>query len=130
MKKLLPFTCLALLTVGIASAQTLTFTSKAPFSIGNGNLPAGTYQIQNMGEDLITFRCSNVATGTGVLFDADGTDVTPTASSVTFARYGDKLILKSFTYTGGPGYWVPISIPEKQVKKPGVKPTKVTTPAK
>jgi len=130
MKRLLMFTCLALLTVGIASAQLLTFTSKVPFSVGNGNLPAGTYQIHSVGDDLMTFQVSSVATGHGVLFEADSTDTTPTASAVTFAKYGDKLILKSFSVSSGGGYFIPLSLPEKQAKKTGVKPTKVTTPAK
>ncbi len=130
MKTLLMFTCLALLAVGVASAQTLTFTSKAPFSVGNGNLPAGTYQIQSVGEDLMTFQVSSVSTGHGVMFEADSTDTTATTSAVTFLKYGDKLILKSFAVSGGGGYFIPISLPEKQAKKSGVKPTKVTAPAK
>ena len=130
MKKLLMVTCLALVTVGVASAQLLTFTSKTPFSVGNGNLPAGTYQIQSVGDDLMTFQVSSASTGHGVLFEADSTDTTPTMSAVTFLKYGDKLILKSFSVNGGGGYFIPISLPEKQAKKSGAKPTKVTTPAK
>jgi hypothetical protein len=130
MKKLLMCTCLALLTVGIASAQIITFSSKVPFSVGNGNLPAGTYQIQNVGEDLMTFQISSVATGHGIMFEADSTDTTPTTSVVTFLKYGEKLILKGFSVTGGGGYFIPISLPEKMAKKSGGKPTKVTMPAK
>ncbi len=130
MKTLLMFTCMALLTVGVASAQTLTFTSKVPFSVGNGNLPAGTYQIQSVGDDLMTFQVSSVSTGHGVMFEADSTDTTATTSTVTFLKYGDKLILKSFAVSGSGGYFIPISLPEKQAKKSGVKPTKVTAPAK
>lgn len=130
MKKLLMFTCLSLLVVGIASAQTMTFSIKTPFSVGNATLPAGTYQIQNVGEDLMTFQISNSSTGTGVMFEADAMDNTPTTSAVSFAKYGDKLILKSFTIGGGQGYFVPLSLPEKGAKKGGAKPTKVTTPAK
>jgi hypothetical protein len=130
MKKVLMFTCLALLTVGIASAQLLTFTSKVPFSVGNGNLPAGTYQLQPVGEDLMTFQVTSVSTGHGVLFEAESTDTTATTSAVTFAKYGDKLIMKGFSTSGGGGYFIPLSLPEKQAKKSGVKPTKVTTPAK
>ena len=53
----------------------------------------------------------------------------PKGTGVTFAKYGDKLVLKSFTTGGGQGWAVPISLAEKQVKKSGAKPTKVTTPA-
>lgn len=130
MKKLLMLSCLTLLTVGVASAQIINFTMKSPFSVGNANLPAGTYQIQNVGEDLMTFQVSSASSGHGVLFEADSTDTTPTTSAVTFAKYGDKLILKNFTVKGGGGYFIPLSLPEKQAKKSGAKPTKVTTPAK
>jgi hypothetical protein len=130
MKTILTLACLALLTVGIASAQLLTFSSKTPFSVGNANLPAGTYQIQSVGDDLMTFQLSSTSTGHGVMFEADSTDTTATASTVTFLKYNDKLILKSFGTSGSGGYFIPLSLPEKQAKKGGVKPTKVTTPAK
>jgi len=132
MKRILVLACLALVTLGIASAQQpiLSFTSKLPFSVGNTNLPAGTYQISALGNsDLGTFQCSNASTGTSVLFEADTVENPPTATGVTFAKYGDKLVLKRFGTNGGLGFFIPISMPEKQVKKPGVKPTKVTTPA-
>jgi hypothetical protein len=130
MKKLLMFTCLALLTVFIAAAQTITFTTKTPFSVGNATLPAGTYSIQNVGDDLMTFQISATNGGTGVMFEADAMDNTPTTSGVTFAKYNDKLILKSFTVGGSQGYFIPLSLPEKHAKKSGAKPTKVTTAAK
>jgi hypothetical protein len=132
MKKLLLFTCFTLLTVGIASAQQqlMNFTSKSAFSIGNANLPAGSYQIQATDQDLQTFECTNTSTRTSVMFEADSTDTTPSTSSVTFAKYGDKLVLKSFNAAGSQGFFIPLSIPEKQVKKSGAKPTKMTTPAK
>jgi hypothetical protein len=132
MQKLLMLTCLTLLTIGIASAQQplLNFTSKTPFSIGNAKLPAGTYQLSGTGQDLMTFECTNPSTRASVLFEADATDTTPKTSSVTFAKYGDLLVLKSFDTAGSQGFFIPLSLPEKQVKKAGAKPTKVTTPAK
>jgi len=132
MKKLLMFASLVLLTVGIASAQQqlLTFTSKSPFTIGNAKLPAGTYQISATGQELQTFECTNESTRTSVMFEADATDNTPGTSSVTFAKYGDQLVLKSFSAAGSQGFFIPLSIPEKQAKRTGAKPTKVTTPAK
>jgi hypothetical protein len=130
MKKLLLFACFSLITLGVASAQTLSFAVKTPFSVGNASLPAGSYQIRNLDEDLVTFSISNTTSGTGVMFEADAMDTTPTTSGVTFAKYGDKFVLKSFTVAGGQGFWIPISIPEKQAKKTGAKPTKVTMPAK
>ena len=132
MKKLVILICLTLLTMGVASAQQqlINFSTKSPFSIGNANLPAGSYQIQATDQDLQTFECTNTSTKTSVMFEADVTDTTPSASSVTFAKYGDKLVLKSFSAAGSQGFFIPLSIPEKQVKKSGAKPTKVTTPAK
>ncbi len=130
MKKLLMFTSMALLTAGLAAAQTITFSVKTPFSVGNATLPAGSYSIQNVDEQLTTFQVSNTNWGTGVMFEADAMDNTPTASGVTFAKYNDKLILKSFTVGGSQGYFIPLSLPEKHAKKSGAKPTKVTTPAK
>jgi len=132
MKKLLMLTCLALLIAGVASAQQqlINFTSKSPFSIGNTKLPAGNYQISTDGSDLMLFECTNESKGTSVLFEADSTDTTPSKSSVTFAKYGDQLVMKGFTAAGGQGFFIPLSLPEKQAKKSGAKPTKVTTPAK
>lgn len=132
MKKLLLLTCLTLLTLGIASAQQqlISFSVKTPFSIGNAKLPAGNYQIAASGQDLQTFECTNSATRTSVMFEADVTDTTPSTSSVTFAKYGDNLVLKSFAAGGSQGFFIPLSLPEKQAKKSGVKPTKVTQPAK
>ena len=124
MKKLLMLTCFALLIVGIASAQQqlITFTSKTPFTLGNAKLPAGTYPISATGQDLITFECTNQSTRTSVIFEADATDTTPSTSSVTFAKYGDQLVLKSFSAAGSQGFFTPLSLPEKQVKKSGAKP--------
>jgi hypothetical protein len=132
MKKLLILACLALLSVGIASAQQqlLSFTSKTAFTIGNAKLPAGNYQISTDGSDLMLFECTNESKGTSVMFEADPSDMAPKTSSVTFAKYGDQLVLKSFGTSGGQGFFVPLSLPEKQAKKSGAKPTKVTTPAK
>jgi len=132
MKKLMMLTCLTLLSVGIASAQQqlITFTSKSPFTLGNAKLPAGTYQIAGVGPELMTFECTNSSTRTSVMFEADATDTTPSTSSVTFAKYGDQLVLKSFNAAGSQGFFIPLSLPEKQAKKSGAKPTKMTTPAK
>lgn len=129
MKKLLMLTCLTLLTVGIASAQIINFTVKSPFSIGNANLPAGTYQIHSSDSEQIMFECTNESKGTSVMFEVDPSEVVPKTTGVTFAKYNDKLVLKSFGTAGGQAWTIPISLAEKQVKKSGAKPTKVTTPA-
>ncbi len=130
MKKLLMLTCLTLLAVGIASAQTINFTSKTAFSVGNASFPAGSYQIHAADQEQVLFECTADSKGHSAMFEADNMDTTPTTTGVTFAKYGDKLILKSFTVAGAGGWFIPISLAEKQVKKTGTKPTKVTTPAK
>jgi hypothetical protein len=132
MKKLFMLTCLTVLTMGIASAQQqlISFTAKTPFSIGNAKLPAGTYQISATDQDLQTFECTNQSTGASMMFEADTSDMAPSTSSVTFAKYGSLLVLKSFGTAGGQGFFIPLSLPEKQAKKTGAKPAKVTQPAK
>lgn len=132
MNKLLILTCMMLLTVGIVSAQQqlISFTSKSAFTIGDAKLPAGTYQISATGPELMTFECTNESTRTSVMFEADATDTAPSSTSATFAKYGNLLVLKSFGSASGQGFFIPLSLPEKQAKKTGAKPTKVTTPAK
>jgi hypothetical protein len=122
---------LILMSMGIISAQefNLKFTSKTPFSVGNGSLPAGTYQIRSIDEDNTTFECAAVSGSPSVLFEADALDTTPTKTEVTFRKYGDKLVLKNISIAGDQGYWIPISLHEKHHKKGRVKPTNVSTPA-
>jgi hypothetical protein len=122
---------LILMSMGIISAQefNLKFTSKTPFSVGNGSLPAGTYQIRPMDEENSTFECAALSGSPSVLFEADGMDTTPTKTEVTFRKYGDKLVLKNMSIAGEQGYWIPISLHEKHHKKGHVKPTNVSSPA-
>jgi hypothetical protein len=120
-----------LLTMGILSAQqfVIQFTSKAPFSVAGTTLPAGTYVIRPLEGDDGTFECSSVSGTPSVLFEAEPHEVTPTATDVTFVKYGDKLILKNMSIAGDQGYWIPASIQEKQSKKGGAEATKVSTAA-
>jgi hypothetical protein len=115
---------------GIVSAQNfdLKFTVKTPIMVGEGTLPAGSYQIRTIDEN--TFECANASTGSpSVLFTADAMETTPTKSELGFAKYNDKLVLKSFAIAGDQGYFIPMSNNEKRIKKAtGVKSTKVTTP--
>jgi hypothetical protein len=122
---------LILMSMGIISAQdfNLKFTSKTPFSVGNGSLPAGTYQIRPIDEENTTFECAAASGSPSVLFEADALDTTPTKTEVTFRKYGDKLVLKNMSIAGEQVYWIPISLHEKHHKKGRVKPTKVSIPA-
>src|SRR5437899_1615702 len=114
---------LTLMSLGIISAQefNLKFTSKTPFSVGNGSLPAGTYQIRPVDEDNTTFECAAVSGSPSVLFEADALETIPTKTEVTFRKYGDKLVLKNMSLEGGQAYWIPVSLHEKHHKKGRVK---------
>ena len=87
MKKLLMFTCLALLTVGHRRGSNHHVQLLKRLS------PWGTLlsqraptQIQNVGDDLMTFQISTPPMVTGVMFEADAMDNTPTTSGVTFRQ--------------------------------------------
>jgi hypothetical protein len=120
-----------LLAAGIVSAQqfTLTFTVKEPFIVGEGSLPAGTYQIRLLDADENTFECAAVSGAPSVMFEADAHEEIPTTTGVTFSKYGDKLVLKNISISGDQGYWIPPYHQEKRSKKGGVKATKVATAA-
>jgi hypothetical protein len=122
--------CLTLLTLAIVSAQdfNVKFTSKTPFTVGNANLPPGTYQIRPIDEEG-TFECSGPSGTPSVLFEAEPQETVPAKTDVTFAKYGDKMVLKGFSVEGVQAYTIPTSLYEKHHKKGGAKPTKVPAPA-
>jgi hypothetical protein len=104
-----------------AQEFSVNFTSKTPFVVGEASLPAGTYHIRLMDDNENTFECSTISGSPSVMFEADTHEVIPTVTAVTFAKYGDKLILKNISIAGVQGYWLPISLQEKHSKKAGVK---------
>jgi hypothetical protein len=123
--------CLILFTMGIVSAQdfNLAFTSKTPFTVGNGNLPAGSYQIRPISEEG-TFECSAASGQPAVLFEAEPMETVPAKTDLTFVKYGDKMLVKSFSVEGVQGYTIPVSLYEKHHKKTtSAKPTKVSVMA-
>jgi hypothetical protein len=115
----------------IVSAQPfeITFTSKAPFAVASTTLPAGTYQIRLLDMDEDVFECSSASGSISVMFEADQHQEVPTATEVTFAKYGDKLILKNVSISGVAGYFIPLSVPEKRSKKGAPKAVNVSTAA-
>src|ERR1700693_1574863 len=125
MKKLL--IAVFLLTVCSLSAQnfTVTFTSKTPFAVAGATVPAGSYTIRLLDDDSNLFECAATSGSHSVLFEADRHEVVPAATEVTFAKYGDKLVLKNISIAGEAGFWVPISLTEKVSKKGGAKASKV-----
>jgi hypothetical protein len=131
MKRILIGFVMLLLTVAIGSAQNfnLTFTAKTPFAVAGATLPAGNYQIRLVDADQNLLECAATSGTHSVLIEADLHEEVPTTTAVTFAKYGDKLILKNVSISGVAGYFIPISAPEKRAKKGGVKPTSVSIPA-
>jgi hypothetical protein len=131
MRKILTGCMMLLFTVAIGSAQpfAVTFTLKTPFSVASSTLPPGTYEIRLLDDSENVFECTDKASGHSVMFEADPHELTPTATEVTFAKYGDKLVLKNISVKGVAGYWIPLSVPEKHSKKSGTQSTKVSTPA-
>jgi hypothetical protein len=124
--------CVFLMAAGILPAQdqfNLEFTVKTPFAVSGATLPAGTYNIRLVDRDENIFECAGKSGSPSVLFEADPHEIVPTTTGVTFAKYGDKLVLKNISIAGDQGYWIATSIPEKRQKKGGVKPTAVTTAA-
>src|SRR5437879_2941186 len=102
--------CLILLTMGIVSAQDfkVNFTSKTPFTVGNANLPPGSYQIRPIDEEG-TFECSAASGHPSVIFEAEPMETVPAKTDVTFAKYGDKMLVKSFSVEGVQAYTIPVS---------------------
>jgi hypothetical protein len=131
MRKILMGGAMLLLTVATVFAQpfNITFTSKTPFAVDSATLPAGSYQIRLLDQDENLFECAATSGSHSVLFEADMHEEVPTKTDVTFAKYGDKLILKNISVAGVAGYFIATSLPEKRAKKGGVKPTSVSTPA-
>jgi hypothetical protein len=130
MRKVL-MACLILMSAGIVSAQDfrLKFIAKTPFAIGNGSLPAGSYEIRSLDMDSNLFECAASSGSPSVLFEADPLETTPTKTDVTFMKYGDKMVLKNMSVEGEQAFWIPVSLPEKHHKKGAVKPSKVSSPA-
>jgi hypothetical protein len=124
--------CLMLLSAGMLSAQAefnVKFTMKTPFAVAGTTFPAGSYQIRVVDDDANTLECTTESGVPTVMFEADVHEVTPTATEVTFAKYGDKLVLKNVSIAGDKGYFVPLSAPEKKAKKTNPKATKVSVSA-
>jgi hypothetical protein len=107
----------------------VTFTSKAPFTVGESTLPPGTYHIRMVDVDADLFECAEISGKQSVTFEAESSWDTPTATAVTFAKYNENLFLKSMSMGGVAGFWIPISDSEKETKKGGAKREKVSLAA-
>jgi hypothetical protein len=128
MRRALITGCLMLLSVAFASAQQITFASATPFSVGNASLPAGMYFISPT-DGSGTFKCVATSGSPVIYFEADATDQVPSSTGVTFMQYGKNMVLKTFSVSGVQEFYITASLPEKQHKKTGAKPIKITTSA-
>jgi hypothetical protein len=94
---------LTLAGVQNASAQIETsveFTTSFPFTVGNTNVPAGSYSIR---QDEDNPQILELTGGrTAVLFEAENPQArqTPSKTEVVFKRYGDGYVLKNVWVEG------------------------------
>ena len=90
MKPLSFVACLALLVLGVASAQifsNVAFTSTSPFVVGNATLPAGKYVIR-LTDDTSMLEVSNESGSVSVLVEVEPLEslVPPKRTEVVFAK--------------------------------------------
>ncbi len=94
---------LTLAGVQNASAQIETsveFTTSFPFTVGNTNVPAGSYSIRQDDDNPKILELTGGRTA--VLFEAENPQArqTPSKTEVVFNRYGDQYVLKSVWVEG------------------------------
>ncbi len=134
MKPLSLVACLALLVVGVASAQIFSdvaFTSTSPFIVGNATLPAGKYAIR-LTDDTSMLEISNASGSISVLVEVEPIESLMPAkkTAVVFAKYGNKLVLKSVVIQGqANGALSSTEMAARRQMKAFGKPTKVEVPA-
>jgi hypothetical protein len=94
-----------LLLTGVqnASAQidtSVEFTTSFPFTVGNTNVPAGSYSIRQDDDNPKILELTGGRTA--VLFEAENPQArqTPSKTEVVFNRYGDRYVLKSVWVEG------------------------------
>jgi len=119
MKKVFLLGLLMLLAVCIASAQdgnTLRFKMTGPFVVDNTTLPAGSYSIRRMSDEG-ELELSAASGQPQVLIDADPLETPAGKANVSFAKYGDKMVLKQIDFPDQMSFWIPMSTAEKHHRK-------------
>jgi hypothetical protein len=76
------------------------FTTSFPFTVGNTNVPAGSYSIRQDDDNPKVLELTGGRTA--VLFEAENPQArqTPSKTEVVFNRYGDSYVLKSVWVEG------------------------------
>ncbi len=115
----------ALVAVPLVAQDTIMkFKVPSEFHVGDASLPAGSYEIRRI--DPETYECTAASGSPSVMFAVDPVDTVGSKTDVSFAKYGDTLILKSVSIEGFEGFTVMTSLQEKAARKSGKKPTKVS----
>ena len=105
-----------LLTVAGAHAQSAA-RAKVPFAfkVGTTQMPAGTYNIQNVGANIVTVR--NVQTGTSALAVGRRESPSKKTDKLIFHRYGSQYFLTAILgSTGSQGMVFPATMQEKALQ--------------
>ena len=108
-----------------AQGQTVHFTTPFDFSVGRNALPAGEYHVVPIGEFALAIRQPNGRNTVFFLTNAAAAAISkPTATTVTFRRYGNRYFLSEMLNRGR-GWEVPPSRMEKELAKRSVTPAPV-----
>ena len=108
-----------------AQGQTVHFTTPFDFSVGRNALPAGEYHVVPIGEFALAIRQPNGRNAVFFLTNAAAAAISkPTATTVTFRRYGNRYFLSEMLNRGR-GWEVPPSRMEKELAKSSVTPAPV-----
>jgi hypothetical protein len=106
-----------------ASAQvtgSIEFTTTFPFSVGYGNVPAGTYTIRPDDDDPSILMLAGGRVGVLFLTESVEAREMPAKSEIVFKRYGDGYVLKDVWMQGSnTGAEAIVAEAEKHVAKRG-----------
>lgn len=107
-----------LISVPNTYAQTVTkATVPFAFTVGQSEMPAGTYTISSVSDSAIVIRNSNTAKGVVSLFLSEQASSSDGIPKLVFNRYGDKYFLSQVSPGSGHGVMrLPASKLEKEVR--------------
>ncbi len=81
-------------------ADSLSFTTTFPFTVNNVKMPAGTYEVRQNDQGVLTIQDSSGKHTTLAQFTPMTSDTPHTGSDVTFNRYGSSEFLNKL-WVGG-----------------------------
>ena len=127
---------LALLTLGVASAQVLTpitFSMDTAFVVGNTTLPAGSYEIVPTQDDINLLELRAASGKPSVLFEVDPlyNAAASKSTELQFNKYGNNLVLKNILVEGQSQGDTTVTTPtENRHRKASGKPSVISRIAK